>query len=201
MRLIFLLLVFACPSLADAKVFVSQGKAVPAIGQVKSLRPNGMLSVGSCTLIDDDHVLSCCHVISDPRLTVIIDGVSHSATVVAMDTYHDWSILRLDTPSDAAPLKSSNKVSQSGDKLFGFGYGKSYGYTVLTASGGVLKGQIVQGDSGGPIFNSDGYVVGVCTEKVPSRNESRGFGIGKLKSFIDRWVDSGETLKVVIPEG
>ncbi len=201
MRLVFALLIASLSLIAEAKVFVPKDKAVPAIGQVKSLRPNGMLSVGSCSLIDDDHVLSCCHVISDPRLTVIIDGVSHSATVVAMDTYHDWSILRLDTPSNATPLKASNKAFQSGDKLFGFGYGKSYGYTVLNASGGVLKGLIVEGDSGGPIFNSDGYVVGVCTEKVPSRNESRGFGIGKLKSFIDRWVDSGETLKVVIPEG
>ena len=201
MRYAIAAILLACSTVAQAKVFVDKSGRVPAIGQVKSPRPNGMLSVGSCTLIDDDHVLSCCHVISHPDMTVILDGVAYKAKVVVIDTFHDWSILKLDRPCRLPSIRYSNEAAREGDTLFGFGYGKGYGYTVLKAKGGVLKGQIVQGDSGGPILNSSGRIVGVCTEKVEARNESRGFGIGKLKTFIDRWVDSGETLRVVVPEG
>jgi hypothetical protein len=46
-------------------------------------------------------------------------------------------------------------------------------------------------------MTKSGSIVGVCSEKVPAHNISRGWGIGKLKDFVDKWVDSGESLRLL----
>lgn len=183
------------------KTVVSKDRAFKAIGQVESRRPNETKILGSCVLVDDDHVLSCQHIVCCPKELVVTLGEERiKASLVVVDTYHDWSILKLERASAIKPLPVENRPIIEGKTLFGFGYGGGYGYTRLVPKGGVLKGLLTEGDSGGPIMTSDGKVVGVCTEKVTDLGISRGWGIGKLKNFVDRWVDSGEQLRVVVTE-
>jgi hypothetical protein len=96
-------------------------------------------------------------------------GYRFAATCIECDTEHDLAILELSVPAQyvaqiaAEPARPGARLT-----LLGFGGGR-YGAKPVTASGGdgtnidSGAGTAVPGDSGGPVKNALGHVVGVLS--------------------------------------
>jgi serine protease Do len=120
------------------------------------------------------------HVIGEARpITVqLADGSKHEATVVeASDRKLDLAIVRIDAKKKlkALPLGDSNKLKQ-GQAIVAIGHPRGLEHSVVA---GVLSGKrdmdgvpmlqlaipIEQGNSGGPVLDEGGKVVGIVTMK------------------------------------
>ncbi len=164
------------------------------------MSPTSVGGLGSGVLISPDRVLTASHVVevADQIKLLFVDGRERSARIVASERFADVSLLALSEPIEGiepAPLGDSNDV-EIGDQIFVIGapYGVSHTFTVGFVSGlhrdevmgGFNMGEIVQtdaainaGNSGGPMFNRDGQVIGIVSH-IMSRSggfEGLGFAI------------------------
>lgn len=170
--------------------------------KISSVSQAGLVSLpglGSGVLVSNDgKVLTAAHVVqaADYVSVEFKDGNRVLAHVIASYPLADVALLQLEsTPSGAVPamLGDSDKM-QIGDDIFVIGapYGLSHSLTVGHLSGrhfsdeavgGVSKielfqtdAAINQGNSGGPMFNMEGEVVGIVSRIV---SRSGGFeGVG-----------------------
>ena len=167
--------------------------ALPQVGMVSSAE------LASGVLISDDgKVLTAAHVVqvADKISVEFADGQIVTARVLSSAPSADVALLQLDAvPSGVTParLGDSDKVDV-GDEVFvvGASYGLSQTLTVGHVSGRVVSksslasmlsweflqtdAAINSGNSGGPMFNSQGEVVGIVSSIL---SHSGGFeGIG-----------------------
>jgi S1-C subfamily serine protease len=150
-----------------------------------------MQSSGSCSLVASDVILTCCHVIRGNSAKVVIDNKLMDATLIAMDFENDWCLMRLEKKLDIAPLKVSPDTPEDGEKLYGFGFGpfgngQRWGCNRLVYKDGKVLGRFHSGDSGGPLCDSQGDIVGVCTSYT-SFGTANGWSVGKIKGFVDKY--------------
>lgn len=155
--------------------------------------------LGSGVLIDDKgHVMTAAHVVqtADFVQAEFADGTRITAAVVASDPVKDVALLRLDAlPEQATParLADSDKVN-IGEEVFIIGapYGLSHTLTVghISARHGSDDGfmrelqaetfqtdaAINQGNSGGPMFNNRGEVIGIVSYIRSKSGGSEGLG-------------------------
>jgi regulator of sirC expression with transglutaminase-like and TPR domain len=142
------------------------------------------------------------HVIGDARpITVqLADGSKHEATVVhASDKKFDLAIVKIDAKQKLTPLPlgDSSKLKQ-GQALVALGHPQGLEYSVVA---GVLSGKrefdgvsmlqlaipIEKGNSGGPVLDSDGKVVGIVTMKsLVTNNLGFAVPVNALKKIHDR---------------
>ena len=167
-------------------------------GKAKEVSAKGL---GTGVLVDrEGHVVTAAHVVhtADVVIAEFIDGSEVAATVVASDPSLDLALLKLaEIPSGMNPVKlgDSDKI-KTGDDIFIIGspFGLSHSVSTGIVSGrhtpgadgtslGPLKAEIIQtdaainrGNSGGPMFNMKGEVVGIVSFIL---SQSGGFeGIG-----------------------
>lgn len=155
-------------------------EAVPAIVRVRS--PGGR---GSGFVIDEAGlVVTNWHVVEDAFSVKIdlYDGASRTGRVVKRDAHTDLALIQLqgapvDVPALAVCHTQAVKV---GEPVVAIGHPLSFTNTVTQ---GIISGIRRQGDrtllqtdvavnpgnSGGPLLNTTGVVVGIVTEKVASR--------------------------------
>ncbi len=144
-------------------------------------------SVGTgVVILDNGTILTNLHVVSGAkRLSVIFsDGLESEATVVGARAEHDLAVIRAKTvPDDLTPatLRSTADL-RLGDEVvaagFPFGIGPSVSFGVISGlrreyqspEGKRLLTNLIQfdaaanpGSSGGPLFTTDGEVVGIVT--------------------------------------
>lgn len=137
--------------------------------------------LGTGFVISEDGLIATnLHVIGEARpITVqLADGSKHQATVVqASDRKLDLAIVRIDAKKKLKPLPlgDSNKIKQ-GEAIVAIGHPQGLQYSVVS---GVLSGKrdmdgvamlqlaipIEQGNSGGPVLDPQGRVVGIVTMK------------------------------------
>jgi len=169
--------------------------------------PGGMVAekgLGSGFVVSDDGlVMTAAHVVhqADQVIISFLDGASTTARVISSSPTADVALVQLDSlPSDlmVAKLGDSDKI-EVGDQVFVVGapYGIAHTLTVGHISGRRksedVSGQFVpveylqtdasvnQGNSGGPMFNMKGEVVGVVSSIL---SQSGGFeGIGFAASI------------------
>ncbi|MBQ3806405.1 MAG: trypsin-like peptidase domain-containing protein [Kiritimatiellae bacterium] len=133
---------------------------------------------GTGVLIDKSYVLTASHVIDDADeiLVEFSDGVPMKATVYRKNTEEDWAVLKLDAECATQPISYSPEM-QLGDKIYTLGFpsasllGKNIKYTdgSVSALTGMMddaktfqiSAPIQPGNSGGPIFDDEGRVVGI----------------------------------------
>jgi len=121
-------------------------------------------SAGSCTVIDSSLVLTAAHVVGQSVATVDCAGEKIRGKVIALDLYRDWALVRLEKSIDVKPRSIRQAKLSEGETVFAIGYGgQGYGYTRGRFTKGVLRGRAVSGDSGGPICDAQGKLVGVIT--------------------------------------
>ena len=164
--------------------------------------------LGSGTIISKDgKVLTAAHVVqtADRVGVELKDGRSYEARVVASSPRADVALLQIDQPpADLVPVTIGNSDSlETGDQVMVVGapYGLSYTLTSGHVSGrlrpdGTIGGMpmefiqtdaaINQGNSGGPMFNLRGEVVGVVSYILSQSGGFEGLGFAVSSNVARR---------------
>ena len=178
-------------------------------------RPRRSSALGSGFVISEDgYVVTNNHVIesADQILIEFFDGKELEATVVGTDPNTDIALLKVeaDAPLDFVSFGNSD-TARVGDWVVAMGNPLGQGFSVsagiVSARNRALSGSyddyiqtdaaINRGNSGGPLFNMDGEVVGVNTAILSPNGGSIGIGFSMASNVVTRVVDQlrefGET--------
>ncbi len=185
-------------------------------GQNSAPAPRRVNSLGSGFIIDTSGiVVTNNHVIADAdEITVILnDGTRLKATLLGKDTKVDLAVLKVTTdhPLKAVKFGDSDKL-RLGEWVIAIGNPFSLGGTVTA---GIVSARnrdinsgpydnyiqtdapINRGNSGGPLFNLDGEVVGINTAIISPSGGSIGIGFSvpskTAVAVIDQLKQFGET--------
>nr|TKV99970.1 hypothetical protein SEVIR_8G079000v2 [Setaria viridis] len=180
-------------------------------------------SIGSGTIIDPDGtILTCAHVVADFQSTKAIvsvtlqDGREFEAVVLNADRHSDIAVLKIKskTPLPAARLGSSSRL-QPGDWVVALGCPLSLQNTVTAGIvscvdrkssdlglGGLRREYlqtdcaINQGNSGGPLVNLDGEIIGVNVMKVRNADGlSFAVPIDSVVKIVDNFKKNGRVVR------
>lgn len=161
-----LIAVLLCPTALAQKVY--QTERSTAILQVKFQQDEGLQSAGSCVMVDATHALTAAHVVGSSEAVIKANDGDVAAKVVAIDLYHDRALLRADREITTKWRVLREDMPVDGETVFAIGFGgRGYGYTRGQARGGKLTGSAIPGDSGGPVCDQQGRVVGIITGYSP----------------------------------
>tara|TARA_B100001057_G_scaffold353532_1_gene355428 strand:- start:58 stop:1389 length:1332 start_codon:yes stop_codon:yes gene_type:complete len=172
-------------------------------------------ALGSGFIIDEKGiVVTNNHVISDAEdIIVRVNGDKEfKAKVIGADPLSDIAVLQLDTKEKFIPVKFGNSdKARIGDWVIAIGNPFGLGGTVTSGiisarnrSIGLTRyedyiqtdASINSGNSGGPLFNMNGDVIGINTA-ILGRNGSIGIGFSipsnSAKLVIDQLIEFGET--------
>jgi S1-C subfamily serine protease len=161
-------------------------------------RPVSLESIGSGVLIDEKRVLTAAHVVQAATTVVVqfVDGSEVRARIVASSVPEDIALLELEKPQPRmtpASLGDSQSIDV-GDPvvIVGAPYGLSYSLTTGFISGRHLPRKVAsdlsqaeylqtdatvnQGNSGGPMFDMQGRVVGIVSSILTSSGGYEGIG-------------------------
>ena len=173
-------------------------------------------SLGSGFIISEDGtVVTNNHVIANAEdIIVRIKDKEYKATVVGADPYADIAVLKIETKEKFTPVKfGDSDKARVGDWVVAIGNPFGLGGTVTS---GIISARnrdinltryddfiqtdasINQGNSGGPLFNLDGDVVGINTAIIaPGQAGSIGIGFAipanAASNVIDQLIKFGET--------
>ncbi len=174
--------------------------------------------LGSGVIVDGQgHILTNNHVVEDAdELRVhLADGRSVEATVVGTDPKSDLAVIAIDTdditPADLASdqeLRVGRWVLAVGSP---FGLEQTVTAGIISASGRVGIGiadyedliqtdaAINRGNSGGPLINLEGEVVGINTAIISPTGGNQGIGfaipIGMARKVMDSLIERGEVVR------
>ena len=172
-------------------------------------------ALGSGFIIDENGiVITNNHVIQGADdIIVRVDGDKEfKAEVIGADPLSDIAVLKLDTKEKFKPVKfGDSDKARIGDWVIAIGNPFGLGGTVTSGiisarnrSIGLTRyedyiqtdASINQGNSGGPLFNMDGDVIGINTA-ILGRSGSIGIGFSipsnSAKIVIDQLIEFGET--------
>ncbi len=177
--------------------------------------PERSTALGSGFVISGDgYIVTNNHVIdgADEIKVEFQDGKSFDAKVVGTDQRTDVALLKVESP-DALPFVNfgdSDKM-RVGDWVMAIGNPLGQGFSVsagiVSARNRTLQGSyddfiqtdaaINRGNSGGPLFNTNGDVIGVNTAILSPNGGSIGIGFAMSSAVVSRVVDQlreyGET--------
>ncbi len=167
----------------------------------------GMMTSGSVTgsgfiLSDDGYILTNYHVIAEASaggydVTVVFyDGTKYTAEIIGYESDNDIAILKIDASGLAAVSIGNSDLMKVGEKVYTVGnplgelnYTMTSGIVsardrIITTSEGVavnmfqIDAAVNAGNSGGPVYDSTGEVIGVVTAKYSSAGvEGLGFAV------------------------
>ena len=152
--------------------------------------------IGSGVLVAPNQVMTAAHVVQAANRVAVAfpNGEEQMATVSASSETHDVALLTLDRPVQVPPVRLGNSDSvRVGDQVMVVGapLGESHTLTVGHVSArrrraGLLgtsrveflqtDASINQGNSGGPMFNMAGEVVGIVSHILSGTGGSVGLG-------------------------
>ena len=172
-------------------------------------------ALGSGFIIDKNGtVVTNNHVIKDADdILVRVNGdQEYKAKIIGKDPLSDIAVLKIDSDDTFKPVKFGNSdIARIGDWVLAIGNPFGLGGTVTS---GIISARnrslglsryedfiqtdasINQGNSGGPLFNMDGEVIGVNTA-ILSQGGSIGIGFAipsnNAKQVVDQLIKYGET--------
>ena len=140
----------------------------------------------------EGHFVTNAHVVADCTKVMVKtdDGVVHEAARTATDTTNDLAILKLDgTPKRVPPLRLGTRLGE-GVEAFGFPHSDtlatSGNFTLgnVTALSGVgddsrylqISAPVQAGNSGGPLLDGSGNLVGVVSAKLDAMKMAMNSG-------------------------
>ncbi|MET0147304.1 MAG: trypsin-like peptidase domain-containing protein, partial [Ilumatobacteraceae bacterium] len=161
---------------------------------------------GTGIVLDSDgHILTNAHVIDGARtVTVTVNGEARSATVLGADPNRDIAVLQLDDAMGVVPATFASGDVAVGDQVVAIGNALALdgGPTVtqgiisaldrtIETQEGTLTGllqtdaAISSGNSGGPLVNAAGEVVGINTAVAASNSQQQASNIGFVIPIAD----------------
>ena len=193
-------------------------KNIPSVVSVLCSLPGGSSTGTGVSLTDDGYIVTNYHVVDGARSVSIdlTDGRSFPAKLVGADDISDLAVLQINADSlipanfgDSNSLKVGDSVSAIGDPL-----GKSLRGTFtdgivsainrdVTVGGRTMtliqtNAALNTGNSGGPLINCYGQVIGINTMKIGNFVSSSGVeGIGfaipssTVKVIVDQLISQG----------
>ena len=146
----------------------------------------------------DGHIMTNAHVVADAEdVTVTVNGEERSATVLGGSLRDDIAVLQLDDPSGVVPAKLATGDVAVGDQVVAIGNalalegGPTVTQGIISATdrsietqqgqlGGLIQtdAAISSGNSGGPLANAAGEVVGINTAVAASNGMQQASNIG-----------------------
>ncbi len=169
---------------------------------------SGFVISGDGYVVTNNHVIES----ADEILIEFFDGKELPATVVGTDPRTDIALLKVE-PNDPLPFVEfgDSDVARVGDWVLAIGNPLGQGFSVsagiISARNRSLQGAyddfiqtdaaINRGNSGGPLFNMGGQVIGVNTAILSPNGGSIGIGFSMSSAVVERVVgqlrDFGET--------
>ena len=156
----------------------------------------------------DGYIATCYHVISDAKAIRIkgIDGnfeKTYNAKIVSTDEQNDLAILKVDNATiSSVPYNFAAILSEVGEDVFVLGYpqtqhlGEELKLTtgVISSRSGYrgdvttyqISAQVLPGNSGCPLFDNNGKVIGVVNAKFIEPNVSYAVKLSYLQTLIDK---------------
>ncbi len=145
-------------------------------------------AIGSGFAVGENCIISNAHVISDPSEVVVrtYGGEAYAAIIIGMDERRDIAVLGVEGVTLQYLKLADQDELRVGDDVFAVGAPKSMAYTltkgILSAKDRMigsdsyfqLDAAINEGNSGGPLLNERGEVLGVNTMKLA---DSEGIGL------------------------
>lgn len=194
-------------------------KCSPSVVGIKSFdgKNDDSYSWGSGIVVSSDgYILTNTHVIDEGvRATVqLSDGSTFDAKLVGADSQSDVAILKIEKTGLTPAAFASSKDIRTGDAVCAIGNPLSPDYS-LTMTSGIISAtsrevsyngavmnllqtdtSINEGNSGGPLFNDRGQVIGITNMKIVSsfsNIEGIGFAIPSdtLQSIVASLMDDG----------
>jgi S1-C subfamily serine protease len=160
-------------------------------------------STGSGVIIDSHHVLTARHVVTDGRIHVItMDGQSHPGTVVKAERINDLAIVEFSTLTNVTSGIELSDTAMAGEDAITIGhpsindsdldFSVSKGivsYVDRSLNTWSIKTQvdtpINEGNSGGPVFNLSGKLIGIVTSGYSTKqNINFIIPLDTIKEFL-----------------
>ncbi len=168
-----------------SKVYKTVADSVVNVIQVDV---NGnIISTGSGMIIDDGKkVLTCSHCCSTTYKTCLYEKESKKiieGIILFNDQIHDIAILEFPISIGKALLVGDSKCLEIGNEIFTIGFPYAFGSERTLTVGHVaafendlikIDTSVNNGNSGGPLFNTRGEIVGVVNAKL-----------GRLSAFLE----------------
>ena len=158
-------------------------------------------SLGSGFIIDEKGiVVTNNHVINNAEdILVKVNDKEYKAKVLGSDPYADIAVLKIETKEKFKPVKfGDSDKARVGDWVVAIGNPFGLGGTVTSGIISARNREINQGNSGGPLFNLNGEVVGINTAIIaPGQAGSIGIGFAipanAASNVINQLIEFGET--------
>lgn len=186
----------------------NQGQGDEALREARSLGSGFIISADGF-IVTNNHVIEGAEQIE----VFLTDGTRLSARIVGADDKTDLAVLKVETASDLPFVEFGDSDSAVvGDWVMAignpFGLGGSVTLGIVSARNRDIQSgpydqfiqtdaSINQGNSGGPLFNMEGEVIGINTAIIARGGTSLGIGFavpGNLaKPVIDQLAEFGET--------
>ncbi len=177
---------------------------------------------GSGFVIDrEGHLLTNYHVIegADTVQVTLADGSAHEAKVIGADASNDLAVIKIDVPAeqliplnlgDSSGLLVGQKVLALGnpfglERTLTTGIISSLDRSIKAKNGRTIKGIIQSdaavnpGNSGGPLLNSKGEVIGMNTAIISQVGQSAGISfavpINSIKRILRPLIEEGRVVR------
>ena len=189
-------------------------RCAPSVVSVSTAAYGGSCSGTGVIMQSDGYIITNAHVIEGAYgISVTLwDGKQFSAAVIGMDTASDLAVLKIDAENLTAAEFGSSDMLRVGDEVVAIGNPFSQN---LTMTNGIISAinrnvsydgntmtliqtnaAINEGNSGGPLINMYGQVIGIINMKLTSRYvdiEGIGYAIpsATAKTVVDELVEHG----------
>lgn len=183
--------------------------------EVAKAAGTGMILTANGEILTNNHVVEGATKI---KVTVVATGDKYTATVVGTDKIDDIAVLQLADASGLTPVTTETGTVSIGDSVVAVGNAMGAGgvpsaakgtitginRSITTQSEGGVDGerltgmiqvdaQVIAGDSGGPLYDSHGSVIGMDTAAASSPAQSTGFAIPIARALsIASQIESGQ---------
>lgn len=174
---------------------------------------------GTGFALKNGYIVTNFHVISGAK-SIIIRGVSgdfnksYRASIIGVDKNNDLALLKIDDPTFCGfgniPYSILSTISEVGEDIFVLGYPltSTMGDEIKLTTGIIssktgFKGDVAlyqisapiqPGNSGGPLFNNDGNVIGIVSAK---HNEAENVGYAIKASYLKNLIESTISTSII----
>ena len=169
---------------------------------------SGFIINKNVTVVTNNHVIA-----NADDIIVRVNNKEYEAKVLGADPYSDVAVLKIESPKSFKTVEFGNSdKARVGDWVVAIGNPFGLGGTVTS---GIISARnrdinltryddfiqtdasINQGNSGGPLFNMDGDVIGINTAIISPTGTSSGIGFdipsNTASNIIDQLIKFGET--------